>query len=255
MKEKVWFANSKGDRLCGILSDVGKTAPITVLCHGFASSKDRKFFVKMEKSLNKNKISTFRFDFFGHGESEGRFEDITVSEAVDDILLAINFLKVKGFKKIGVLGSSFGGISSLMAASKTKDIFFLVLRSPVSNYTEQKVHDMGWKELDRWKNEGYTYYETGDGRKLKLNYGFFQDFEKNNGYKAARKIKIPTLIIHGDKDESVPVKQSIKSAKLIKGCRLEIIRGADHRYTDPKHFKKMYKLVTEFIINNCKKHG
>jgi len=83
-----------------------------------------------------------------------------------------------------------------------------------------------------------------------LNYSFFEDAKNNNGYEAAKKIKIPTLIVHGDKDESVPVEQSIKTAKLIENCKLEIIKGSDHYYSKPEDFDKMIKLVVDFIVEN-----
>ncbi|GAH38486.1 unnamed protein product, partial [marine sediment metagenome] len=87
-----------------------------ILCHGFSTCKDSYTYVRLEEILNGKGISTFRFDFFAHGESEGEFEDITISEAVDDILNAIRFLKESGYLKIGLVGSSFGGIASVIVA-------------------------------------------------------------------------------------------------------------------------------------------
>jgi len=135
-----------------------------------------------------------------------------------------------------------------MAASKTHDLFMLVLKSPVSDY--EKVTIKTDEELKGWKEKGHTYYESGKGEKLKLNYTFFEDFKNNDAYKAAKKIRIPTLIVHGDKDETVPLEQSKKTSGLIENCKLEIIEGSDHRYTNPEHFEKMIKLVSEFIINH-----
>jgi len=250
METKLYFKNSKGDNLCGVLSDLAsnKGLPIIILCHGFSSSKDAQTYKRLEEILNNHKISTLRFDFFGHGESEGKFEDITISEAADDILNAISFIKGLGYSRIGLVGSSFGGIASIMAASKTNDLFILVLKSPVLDYEEVVMKTK--KELGEWKKKGYTYYRGGDGRKLKLNYTFFENFKDNNGYKAAEKIKIPTLIVHGDKDETVPIEQSKKTSALIGNCKLEIVKGSDHRYSDPENFEKMIKLVSEFIINH-----
>lgn len=252
MEEKVYFKNSKGLKLCSILSNPtsSKEKPIIILCHGFSTSKNSHTYVRLQEILNKYQISTFRFDFFGHGESEGKFEDITISEAVDDILNAIKFLKNQGYTKIGLVGSSFGGIASLMAASKTDDLFILALKSPVSNYEEKEYATKSKEELEEWRNRGFRYYVSGDGRKLKLNYTFFEDFKNNNGYEAAKKIKIPTLIVHGDNDESVPIEQSKKTASLIENCKSEIIEGADHRYSKPEDFEKMLDLISKFIIEN-----
>lgn len=253
MRQKVWFQNSKGDSLCGILSDSGTNTQIVILCHGFSSTKDNSTNLRLEEILRKNKISSFRFDFYGHGESDGKFENITISEAVDDVLKSISYLKKRKYKKIALMGGSFGGIASIMAASKTKGLAFLVLKCPVSNYKEKRLLEMSKFELETWKKKGWTYYESGRHGKLRLNYTFFQDFDKNNGYLAAKKIKAPTLIVHGDKDESVPIEQSKKTSRLIKNCKLEIIKGADHRFTNPEHFEKMIGLISGFIIKESRK--
>jgi len=250
--EKVYFKNSKGNNLCGILSNPtsNKERPIIILCHGFSTSKGSQTCKRLQEILNSHQMSTLRFDFFGHGESEGEFKDITISEAVDNILNAISFLKKPGYSRIGLFGSSFGGIASIMAASKTNDLFILALKSPVSNYEEKELATEKEEELKDWKEKGYRYYVSGDGRKLRINYTFFEDFKNNDGYEAAKKIKTPTLIVHGDKDESVPVEQSKKTADLIENCKLEVVKGADHRYSNPEHFERMKGLISEFIITN-----
>lgn len=256
--EKVDFTNSKGDKLIGILSGppAYSNRPVIVICHGFSSSKDSATFVQLEQLLNLEDIATFRFDVFGHGESDGNFADITVSEAVDDILRAINYVKNKGYQRIGLLGSSFGGLSSIMAASKNSDLFILVLKSPVSDYAEVELIRRGEEGIKDWREKGYDYYESGSGKKLKLNYAFFEDFKNNQGYKAAPHIQVPTLIVHGDADESVPIEQSKKTAQLIPDCRLATVEGANHWYSNqPEYFPKMLKLITEFVVEKSSHHN
>ncbi|MBD3253306.1 prolyl oligopeptidase family serine peptidase [Candidatus Pacearchaeota archaeon] len=254
MKLKLYFKNSKGNKLCGILSNPtgNLEVPIIVMCIGHSSNKDRPTYTSMEEKLNENEISSFRFDFYGHGESEGKFEDATVSEAVDDAQKAIEFLKNKGYLKIGLFGSSFGGITSLITASKSDDLFVLALKSPVSDYEKVELLRKGEKGIEEWRQRGYVSYDSSDGIPLKLNYSFYEDIKNNNGYEAAKKIKIPTIIVHGDRDEIVPVEQSRKTADIIRNCKLEIVKGADHRYTNPEHFEKCTKLLSDFIISKCK---
>jgi dipeptidyl aminopeptidase/acylaminoacyl peptidase len=223
-----------------------------VLVHGFSSNKYTANFLKLKDILNSKGISSFRFDVWGHGESEGRFEEITITEAVDNILQAIKFLKSLGYWKIGLVGSSFGGIASIVTVSRRSDIFLLALKSPVSNYEEKEITTKSKEELKNWRKTGFRYYESGDGRKLKLNYSFYEDFKNNDGYKAAHNIKAPTIIVHGDADESVPVSQSIKISKLIPDCRLVLIKGANHRYTERSHTQQMLKAISDFIIENSK---
>lgn len=84
MLQKLTFTNSKGIELAGILSDPNKTKEVVmILCHGFSSSKGSNTHLTLERLFNEKNIATFRFDFFGHGESRGNFEDITVSEGKD----------------------------------------------------------------------------------------------------------------------------------------------------------------------------
>ncbi|MFP4081912.1 MAG: alpha/beta hydrolase family protein [Candidatus Aminicenantes bacterium] len=252
MKEKLFFRNSQGLRLWGILSNPTsqKERPVIVLCHGFFRSKDGRTYLQLEKILNSHNISTFRFDFFGHGESEGKFEDITISEAVDNVWKAVQFLKESGWGKIGLFGSSFGGMAGLIAASKTDDLYVLALKSPVSDYGALLTSSARQEEIKVWREKGYTILTDVEGKKRRLNYSFFRDSANIQGHKAAEKIRIPTLIAHGSKDVTVPLKQSQKTASMISDCRLEIIEGADHIYSQPEHFQKMLDLVSDFIIQH-----
>jgi len=250
MKEKIFFKNSKGNKLCGILSNPTsqKEKPIIILCHGFSTSKEGRTYVRLEEILNDKGISTFRFDFFGHGESEGKFEEITTFEAVDDIQNAIKFLKVSGYKKIGLVGSSFGGMASIIAASKSNALYVLALKSPVSDYTFLIHSRVDEQDIKDWKEKGIIDVTGVDDETRRLKYSFYEESEKVKAYEAAKNIKIPTLIVHGDEDETVPIEQSRKTASFIENCRLEIIEGADHKYSNTTHFEKMLDLISEFII-------
>lgn len=253
LEEKISFDNGKGDKIVGVLSSVDdKSRPLIISCHGLSSTKDSKTAIAFQDRLNKNNISTFRFDFFAHGESEGKFEDLTISEAVNNVLKAIALFKDKGYTKIGLIGSSFGGIASIMAASQSRDLFVLALKCPVSNYYEKRLNELGEDGLKQWKEHGYQEYLSGDGRTLRLSYEFLEDSKKNNGYKAAKHIKIPAIIVHGDKDYVVPIEQSKKTAIAMDYCILEEVSGAGHRFKEPEEFNQMIDLITNFIIEHSK---
>lgn len=252
METKIVFQNSKGSKLVGIIDEAGNKNDIVIMAHGFSSNKNTKNFVRLAGMLEKEGIPSFRFDFYGHGESGGLFENITISEAVDDILQAISYIKGLGYKKIGLLGSSFGGISSIIAASKTKDLSFLALKSPVSDYWALEKSRYSEEELESWKKIGYRDY-IDDGKHMKLNYSFITDFENHNAYAVAKKITIPTLIVHGNLDNDVPYSQSIKLAKCLPNSELVIIEGADHRYTNEIYAQQMLNASFGFIVKQCTK--
>ncbi len=266
MEKKTTFQNSKGSNLAAILTETGNEAPrernpsealgakgdkkfVLVMAHGFMSNKNTTNFVKLTERLTKKGIATFRFDFFGHGDSDGLFKNITVSEAIDDILQAIAFVKSQGFQKVGLLGSSFGGLASILAASKTKDLSFLTLKSPVSDYPAIEKSRYSQAQLDKWERTGYIDY-IDNGKHLKLNYSFISDMNNHNAYTAAKKITIPTMIVHGNKDEQVPYSQSQKLVKNLSNGVLVTIDGADHRYTTESHASQMLATITNFVVGN-----
>lgn len=249
MEEKVFFDDINDNKVCGILSSMGIDTPIVIMCHGFTTNKNSKKLLRLQKELNNKHISTLRIDLFAHGESEGNFEDITLTNAINSAFGAINFCKEKGFRKIGLIGSSFGGATCILTSSKSKDLFVLGLISPVCDYYErdqEKYKD----ELKDWKNKGFKIHKNSKGQEFRLNYSFIEDQENNRGYQACENIDIPTIIIHGDADKSVSVEQSIKISKIIKDCKLEIIKDCGHHYSDEKHFDKMIRLVVDFIQSN-----
>ena len=252
METKVYFPNAKGNKLCGILSnptgDISK--PIIIMLHGFTSSKKTEKLVTLQKIFDDHDISSLRFDAYAHGESEGSFANLTVSEAVADVLSAIRYVNEQGYTKIGLIGSSFGGLASIMAAAKTNALFVLALFCPVSDYEEVEKRRKTKAEMEEWRKKGYRIVERKDGQKLKLSYQFFEDLKNNRAYDVAHNILIPTLIVHGDADDDVPVEQSMKTAKLIPDCRLEIIKRADHLFSNPEHFQKMITTVSNFILEH-----
>lgn len=255
MQEKIYFENEKGLKLCGVLSNSTGDAqkPITILCHGFPSSKDSNTNLALEKALNEDGVSTLRFDFFGQGESEGNFEDITISECVEDIFSAVKYLKSLGYAKIALVGSSSGGGASIMAAAKLPDLFALVLKAPAVDHLEVEIAKRGEYGIEQCKEKGYAYHVRSNGEKFKINYSFFEDLKNNIGYDVADKISAPTLIVHGDADKDVPIVQSIKISTLIENCHLQIFHGADHRFSKSEDFEKMIHTIAEFIVGKAKK--
>lgn len=252
MREKHFFQSGREHKLCGILSDPKEdpAKPVIIFCHGFSTNKDGKTWVHLEKILNKKEISTFRFDFLGHGESEGRFEETTTSGAVDDVLAALRFIQSQGYEKIGLMGSSFGGMVSILAASQSGDFYLLVLKSPLSDYQSTDLTGRSEKEIQYWKEKGFIEFKSGDNETCRLNYSFYEDAQKIDAYEAAKNITVPTLIVHGEADESVPVKQSRKLASLIPDSRLETIPGCDHTYSHSQHFDRLLSLSSQFIVEN-----
>jgi pimeloyl-ACP methyl ester carboxylesterase len=245
--EKVLFTNSQGIQLVGLLDKVVNNGQIVVMGHGFTSSKKGRAASHVSKALSEAGINTLRFDFFGHGDSKGKFEDITISEGIDDALQAIEYAKQLGYKKIGLFGNSFGGIVGLATASMSKDVNSLCVLCPVSDFKSMLDNKFLERDIDAWKTIGKNIYKEKDGKRYYLKFDFYEDTKKWIMYDKAKNINCPTLIIHGDADKTVPLEQSKKTLPLIPNGKLEIIKGADHKFIDDKIMKNVCQIIVDWF--------
>ena len=165
MGEKIFFENSQGLKICGILEEPNNNKEeIVIIVHGYSSNKNGYSAKQIAEELIKRNMNSFRIDLDGCGESEGEFENQTITSTVDDISSAIELMKKRGYKKIDLFGSSAGGLSVMATALKHPEINRIGLKAPVSDYSSQILRKHGQKYLDEWKEKGYSFYESGNGR-------------------------------------------------------------------------------------------
>jgi len=77
---------------------------------------------------------------------------------------------------------------------------------------------------------------------------FYDEFFTLNIPAAIKKYKKPLLIVHGEKDEAIPVGKDPHELFQManKPKKLAIINGADHKFTNEKYFKELVKVIVEF---------
>lgn len=84
----------------------GEKCPIVIICHGFGGNRDRGTTCTIGHQLPTENIASIRFDFNGHGESEGRFEDMTVPNEIEDAKCVYQYVSTLPFidtKRIAIL--------------------------------------------------------------------------------------------------------------------------------------------------------
>lgn len=126
--EKLYFRNSRGDTLCGILlrPAVAPARGAVILCHGMESDKNSEKLVFLSRALAARGILTLRFDFAYVGESSGKFEEITCSGEVADLAAAYALVQNRHPGKTAIFGSSMGGTVALLFAAQEPDVAALV---------------------------------------------------------------------------------------------------------------------------------
>ena len=228
VEEKVYFQDFF--KIAGILSKPKTQADkIVVLVHGLGVDKEEGgFFTKLAGNLAEEGIASFRFDFRSRGESQGTWEDYTITGMLADLTYAIKFLKTKGYKEIGVVAASLGGSIAVLYCAYIS-VKFLCLLNPILTYKDLLQPETEWGgKWFRWSEMKRGYIEFED---TKLGMTFYKDLKEIDLLSNINKVKTPVLILHGDKDTYIPVSHSLKYYKLFGGkSDMVVIEGADHGF-------------------------
>lgn len=153
--ETTAFVTINNHKIATVFHDSG-TKKLVIFCHGFRSSNigPNRFFVRMARLLEKEGISSVRFDQYGSGNSEGDFMDSSFTDWVTTTkALAEKYIK-EGYE-VALLGQSMGGSTVLVVASELQDkLSSVVAWVPDAsidtlhiegNYMEEGGQRVGWK--------------------------------------------------------------------------------------------------------------
>jgi len=253
MEQALTFKDPAGHTVSGILaSPPDGSDRLAVLCHGFLSNKNSHTNKTLTERLLPQGIATFRFDFFGQGESEGPFERITVSLAVSQALAALDMMSSKGYRKLALVGSSFGGLVSILAAAKWPHFICLALKCPVPDFPEMLQLEFGEAGMARWKaTDTIPNVVPGGSGRIKLSYAFYEDSLCYSGYDAAKAITAPTFIVQGAQDEYVPPRQILKLSESLGGPNsVAWLPDADHHFSKQEDFQLMTTLLSNWVSDH-----
>jgi len=218
---------------------------LIIVCHGFTGSKEGSGqAVAMGNELALLGFSTLLFDFAGCGESEGKWEDLTLTGQIDDLGSVVDWSRLQGFKRIILTGRSFGGSTVIGYAARDKYIDAICTWAAVARPDQLFSHFIKGRESGA-ADELLTI--ESDEAPLNLRRSFFNDLARHDlpGCAAAiapRKL----LVIHGSADQSV----SCSDAELIyqsatEPKKLVIIDGADHRFSN--HTSQVWALFFDWL--------
>jgi dipeptidyl aminopeptidase/acylaminoacyl peptidase len=149
------------------------------------------------------------------------------------------------------MGSSFGGLVSILTAAQRTDLDCLALKCPVVDFAEELRLEFGPDEMARWKATDTIPNIMGGPNRIRLRYAFYEDALRHIAYDPAQSINTPTIIVQGDKDEHVPLHQSRRLFEVLRvKKRLEMLPGADHQFTKGVDFTHMTQVIADWLIQH-----
>jgi fermentation-respiration switch protein FrsA (DUF1100 family) len=218
-------------RIRGVLAapDGKRKFPCVILSHGLISSKESSKYAALSAAFQAAGIASCRFDHRGCGESDGRIEQTTLSARLADLDAVAGWVfghPSLDAGKIGLLGSSFGGCTSLVKAARDRRIRCLSLWATPHR-------------LEKKNDPSLPGIEFEDS--------LYEDFGRYDLLAEAERVSA-VLVVHGEMDETVPASQGkavYERAKEPK--RLELIEHGDHTFSDPGHRERAISLSLEWF--------
>jgi len=208
--------------------------------------KKPKAFLDFAK---KNKLGFLALEYSGHGKSSGKFINGNISKWTKETSQLIK--KVVKKNKIILVGSSMGAWISLNQFKFFKEqiIGFLGIGS-----APEFLEGLMWKKFSKKmkkeiKKNGIINLKHGD-YEYPISLQLIKDGKKNKVLNKKIYQKLNVTMIHGDKDESVPVSYSRKVLKIFKRSKkkLVIVKNGDHSLSSSKWLKILVKEL-KLIIN------
>ena len=209
--------------------------PGVVFLGGYRSDKEGTKALHLEAWARSRGQAFLRFDYSGHGESSGAFEDGTIGSWAEDAIAAI-FALTAGPQVI--VGSSMGGwIACLFARAHPERVAALVGIAAAPDFTE----DSFWAgfsddERDRLMREGRVLVPSDYEEPYAVTRRFIEDGRRNLVLRSPLPMPFPVRLLQGTEDEAVERDVALRLLGHIEGddVTLTLVKGADHRFSSPE---------------------
>tara|TARA_B100000965_G_scaffold176134_1_gene146951 strand:+ start:136 stop:780 length:645 start_codon:yes stop_codon:yes gene_type:complete len=208
--------------------------------------KKPKTFLNFAK---KNKLGFLALEYSGHGKSSGKFINGNISKWTRETNLLIR--KIVKKNKIILIGSSMGAWISLNQFKFFKKQIkgFLGIGSAPEFLDGLMWNKFSLKQKKEVKKNGIIQLKYGD-YEYPITYQLIKDGRKNKIFNKKIYNYINVTMVHGNKDNSVPVIYSKKVLKIFKNAKkkLVIVKNGDHSLSSPKWLNLLKKELL-LIIN------
>lgn len=210
--------------------------PGVVFLGGFRSDKEGTKALYLEEWAQRRGRAFLRFDYSGHGQSSGKFEDGSVGDWAEDSAAIIASL-TEGPQIL--VGSSMGGWIALLLAREIPDrVAGLVTVAAAPDFTEDSIWaSLSADEKRRLEEEGRlsmpSHYSDDP---YVITRRLIEDGRKSLVLRAQLPLFCPARFLQGTDDKDVPVAVALRLLDHAEGSdmRLTLVKGADHRFSDPE---------------------
>ena len=222
----------------GDVSAPPEARALVVIAHGFKGFKDWGFFPWLAEHLCRRfVVCRFNMSRSGIGENPESFDRLdlfagdTYSTQVTDLAVVTRYMQAT-FRDLPtfLLGHSRGGGVALLAAQEIEGLSGVVTWSAIARADR-------WDDETKrkWRADGFLdVLNARTGQVMRMSPSILDDYETNRErldiLRATAALRVPLLVVHGSRDESVPVEEAELIASKASDVSLVKIRKASHTY-------------------------
>ncbi len=247
-----YFVNSTptGDRRLAFLSRAGNW-PAVVWLGGFRSDMRATKAEALDAWAARAGRTFLRFDYSGHGESDGRFEDGTISDWLSD---AVAVICAEAGPSPALVGSSMGGWLALLAARALAGTLSapsaLVLIAPAVDFTDKLMWaTMTQEQRETIEGAGQLLVPSAYGEPYPITRALIEDGSSHNLFGAPIRPGCPVHILQGMQDPDVPWRHALELVDHLPGeaTTVTLIKDGDHRLSRPQDIDLLVNTVERAV--------
>ncbi len=241
------YHNKTETKLAYVKKEGNVENPIIVFCGGYRSDMQGTKAIFLEEYAQKNAYGYIRFDYMGHGQSEGVFEEGTISSWTKDTMSIIK--ELVGNRKIILVGSSMGGWIGLLCAIELKDqlVGFVGIaaapdftRDMMDQFSDEMkavLQDRGRVDIpNEYSDEPYIVTKN-----------LIEDGEKNSLLDSEIEINCSVVLLQSKLDTSVPWQKALKIEEHLTSDNVKVVllEDGNHSLSREQDLELLAKSISE----------
>lgn len=254
--EKIFIENRREQKICVVVEQPESSRGLAFVMHGLGGFKEQPHIEGIAHVFLDAQLTTIRFDAANTiGESEGDFEDASVTNYLADLEDVIAWAANQSwYQEPFVLAAhSLGGISiDLFAEEHPEKVLAL---APIAGVISGRLsmESLEYREMAvEWKKTGWRVDESRSkpGVTKRLPWSHMEDRLKYDALAHADKLTMPVLLVVGTEDKGTPLEhQQILFDALPGKKELHVVNGATHNFREPDHLNQLLGYVRTWIKN------
>jgi pimeloyl-ACP methyl ester carboxylesterase len=224
----------------------GKSLPVVMFCGGFKSDMEGTKALYLEEQCAERGQGFIRFDYRGHGQSEGEFIDGTIGLWKQDALDILNHISPES---VVLVGSSMGGWIALLLMEACPDkIAGLIGIAAAPDFTKSFYNDELTAQLKQELVEkGFVHLPNDySDEPYIITKALIDDGDDNLFMDQQHSFFAPVHLIQGMKDADVPWQTAHRIKNVIDGdVVVTLIEDGDHRLSRPQDLELLDKSVQD----------